>query len=134
MSRFCPACQGRRSVFVGEKLEYELVRCIDCGTLFTKEEPSEGEEQDYEDYGPCDSQVPDFIDKRCDELVHPFDAYRQLNRFLEIGFGAGTIIRAAARAGWRATGVEMSRAAVRSLSERHPDLELFSGTVESQGF
>jgi SAM-dependent methyltransferase len=110
------------------------VRCNACGTLFTSREPIQGQEQDYADYGYSTNSIPTFIDRRCDELVIPFNKYRKLNRFLEIGFGAGTIIRAAARAGWNVAGVEMSTAAVEVLRAKHPEFDLRCGSVESQVF
>jgi len=46
-----------------------------------------------------------------DEIVADFGQYRQGNRLLEIGFGAGTFLHAAQRAGWNAEGVEISKTA-----------------------
>lgn len=129
--RSCPACSTTgQFADEGEKWNYSFVICSGCGTLYTKQYPEQ--QQDYDDYGYSQNTIPEFIDRRCDELVKPFEAYRSTNRFLEVGFGAGTIISAAARAGWTVTGVEVSKAAVRALGNQHPEFDLRCGMLEEQ--
>jgi SAM-dependent methyltransferase len=134
MKRCCPACKSKNATPVGEKLNFQFVICSACKSLFTSEPPVDGEEQQYEDYGYSSSNIPSFIDARCDELVKPFEKYRKFNKFLEVGFGAGTVIRAAARARWNVSGVEMSSTAVKVLGDRHPEFDLRCGALESQSF
>lgn len=57
-------------------------------------------------------QTNPFIEQRLDEIVATFGKYRKTGRLLDIGFGAGDLLRAARRAGWLAEGVELSASAV----------------------
>lgn len=133
--RNCPACANTSYSPAGEKSHFKLGYCRKCGTLFSLRLPNVGEEQDYDDYGYENQEVvPDFINKRCDELVRPFAKYRSTNRFRDVGFGAGTIIRAAARAGWNVSGCEISNSAVKALESQHPEFDLHCGTLESRAF
>ena len=133
--RTCPGCETRSAKDVGVKWDYQFVTCNDCGTLFTKYEPPAGLEQDYSEYSYGDTEsIPEFIHARCDELIRPFEPYRKINSFLDIGFGAGTMLKAASRAGWNVSGVEVSVKAVDVLGRDFPDFDLFAGPVESSGY
>jgi SAM-dependent methyltransferase len=82
--------------------------------------------------------VPAFIHRRLGEIVSSFDEYRLLNRWLDVGFGAGALMRAAAGRGWSVAGTEMSPSAteaVRALGfEVHlaqvQDLDLPGGSFD----
>lgn len=120
--RPCPACEDTASLPVGHKHGFELLRCQGCRTLYTAHLPSLDKAQDYDDYyGDYNLSVPAFIAVRIKEILAGFDAYRSSNRLLDVGFGAGTLLQAAAGQGWDAQGVEVSRPAyehVRDLGFR----------------
>jgi SAM-dependent methyltransferase len=89
-----------------------MITCDECGTLYAQRLPDAAEAMDYDSYySPTNLSVSDFIQKRVEEIVAGFSGYRQTNRLLELGFGSGVMLRAAARAGWVAEGVEISRTA-----------------------
>lgn len=118
-ARACPACRSRVSRYVGSKNGFEIIACRDCSTLFTTSLPTELETQDYDGYYDSSNlTVPEFIKRRGREIVSDFEAYRKENRFLEIGFGAGTIMEAAESAGWVVYGQEVSRPAVEHANAR----------------
>ncbi len=111
--RRCPACDSARTTYVGQKNDFRMLSCQKCGTLYTSGLPAPESAEDYDGYYNSENlSVPDFINKRLDEIVAGFSAYRQNGRLLDIGFGAGTVLQAAARAGWTATGIEVSQTAV----------------------
>ncbi|MDQ3665007.1 MAG: class I SAM-dependent methyltransferase [Acidobacteriota bacterium] len=90
-----------------------MVVCRNCGTLYTGTLPSLASAQDYDAYyTSANLSDPEFIHQRLDEIVARFSLHRQSNRMLDIGFGAGSLLKAAARAGWEAEGLEVSRTAV----------------------
>jgi SAM-dependent methyltransferase len=134
--RNCPACEETENKNLGKKLGFDFVVCKKCGTLYTLQEPNEGEEQNYEDYGGYgkENAVPEFVHQRCDELIKPFANYRQLNTFLDVGFGAGTIIQASARANWKVSGVEVSKNAVEFLANKYPNFDLYNGYLEERKY
>ncbi len=110
--RECPACLSRNSYRSGQKSDYEILKCAECGSLFTAKFPAVAEAQDYDDYySEANLSVPEFTHRRLDEIVAGFDRYRRTTRFLEIGFGAGSFLEAAKRAEWEVDGVEVSQSA-----------------------
>ena len=110
--RSCPACHSESSVHRGLKNAFILLSCQKCGTVYTEELPGSSNSEDYDDYYTHDNlSTPEFIDRRLDEIVADFARYRQANRLLEIGFGAGSFLHAAERAGWKVEGVEVSKTA-----------------------
>lgn len=93
--RSCPACHSENSIHRGRKNAFQLLSCQKCGTVYTQELPGSSNSQDYDDYYTDDNlSTPEFIDRR-----------------LEIGFGAGSFLHAAERAGWNVEGVEVSKTA-----------------------
>lgn len=111
--RNCPACQSADFRGHGRKNEFEMVVCRNCGTLYTATLPSLASAQDYDAYyTSANLSDPEFIHKRLDEIVARFSPYRKSNRLLDIGFGAGSLLKAAARADWEAQGLEVSKTAV----------------------
>src|SRR5438876_11149716 len=102
-SRRCPACRSIAGRKRGPKHNVEMFTCKSCGTLYAACLPDSTNGLDYDAYYTADNlAVSDFINKRVEEIVAGFASYRQTNRLLEIGFGAGALLRAANRAGWSA--------------------------------
>lgn len=123
-ARACPACGATRARAAGEKSAYALVRCAGCGTLHTADIPtSESLHELYAGYyGEANLHPPAFVEKRLDEIASGFAPYRKTNRLLDVGFGAGTLMEAARRAGWTTSGTEVSEAAVASARSRGFDV------------
>jgi 2-polyprenyl-3-methyl-5-hydroxy-6-metoxy-1,4-benzoquinol methylase len=118
-NRNCPACGSPRFVEKGSKNGFSLLGCRDCATLYTSQLPGgEEEAQDYDEYYSAQNlSVPEFVHRRLDEIVAGFDSYRQNNRLLDVGCGAGTMLQAANRSGWSVEGLEVSPPAVAYLKE-----------------
>lgn len=128
----CPACGNANHRFCGRKNEFEVFLCRNCQTLFTLGE-SAAEKFDYNDYyDEKNLSVPLFIDERLKQIIDCFAAYRQNNRLLDVGCGAGSLVMAAARAGWQAEGIEVSRPAVDFL--RQKDFQIFHGELAAARF
>lgn len=112
-ARACPACQSANGLSRGHKNGFQMLSCKACGTLYTSHVPDNLLEHYYDDYYDEEHlALPDFIIKRLDQILAEFEPYRQANRLLDLGSGAGSILEAARRAGWTAEGVEVSRTAV----------------------
>lgn len=109
----CAACGSARSAERGQKNGFHIMACQSCGTLYTTPATTTSSAHDYDNYYDKENlSVPDFINKRLDEIVAAFSSYRKTGRLLDVGFGAGSLIEAAARGGWTASGVEVSQPAV----------------------
>ena len=126
--RCCPACHSRKALAKGAKAAFEILSCKECASLYTSTFPAQSDEQDYDSYyTEANLQVPEFTHKRLDEIVAGFESYRGEGRLLEVGFGAGNFLKAAARAGWKAQGVEISHTACEH--SRAEGFEVFCGEL-----
>src|ERR1044072_3042011 len=120
-SERCPACDNEGRSLHGEKNGFRIYRCHGCGTLYP--ERSRLNYNGY--YDESKFSVPDFVDDPLDEVCKGLQAYRKMNRILDIGCGAGALLRAARRAGWHAGGLGVSGPAAQRL--RSQGLESFVG-------
>jgi SAM-dependent methyltransferase len=133
-NRPCPGCRSSSSRSAGLVNEFEVAACDNCGTLFTARLPVEDEEKDYGSfYGEGrDVAVPDFVLGRLEETATSLSRYRSdLNRWLDIGCGTGTLLRAAVNVGWDALGTEVAPAAVEAV--RAEGLDAVLGTTAELG-
>lgn len=133
--RPCPACSSEKRSERGEKNGYRILDCRSCGTLYTAwvPAPQSGEACDYEGYyDESNLTALDFIHKRLDEIIASFAPFRQENRLLDVGFGSGVVMQAAARAGWTAMGQEISQKAAEHA--RAGGFEVFCGELLDAGY
>ena len=127
--RPCPGCGSGAGAPRGRKGGFELLGCRACRTLYVAALPDAEAAENYEGYyDEGNLAVPEFIDRRLDEIVAGFEPYRRRGRLLDVGCGAGTFLRAAARAGWEAVGVEVSATAAEH--NRAAGFEVFNGLLE----
>jgi len=131
--RSCPACRSTEGRRRGPKHNLEMITCKNCGTLYTECLPDSANAMDYDSYyTDVNLSVSDFINKRVEEIMAGFSGYRQTNRLLEMGFGAGALLRAAVRAGWKTEGVEISKTAADHVREE--GLTVFCGGLLEAGY
>jgi spore maturation protein CgeB len=131
--RACPACSSTSSRFQGKKNGFGIFQCLACRSLFTDRVPEVSEAEDYDSYyGDHNLSVPEFIGARLREIIAGFEPYRSSNRLLDIGFGAGSLIREAQKMGWQVSGTEVSSPAFENLKKEGRDV--FLGTLSDQRF
>ena len=127
----CAICDGTETRPLYRKLGLVLVRCAACGLVYTNPRLSKEEtlkryspEYFWNDYLPAQGAPNGRYDLA--HLDHRHAAMLQLiaaqvpppGRLVEIGAGAGFFLKAATRAGWTATGCEVSAEAVAFARER----------------
>lgn len=96
--------------------------------MFTARLPTAAESTDYGGYYHANNlEVPSFVHRRLDEIVRGFEADRRLNRWLDLGCGAGTLLQAARGRGWDAIGTEVAGPAAETL--RAKGLDVRSGEL-----
>ncbi|MGH2951356.1 MAG: class I SAM-dependent methyltransferase [Solirubrobacterales bacterium] len=118
-ARPCPGCRGAESRDVGEAGAFRLRVCRRCKTLFTARLPMVEEATDYGGYYHAGNlEVPDFVQRQLERLVSSLDGDRRLNRWLDVGCGAGTLMDAARAKGWLATGTEVGEGAADAVRAR----------------
>lgn len=112
---------------------FRLVRCAGCGTLFTETLPTSEQAMDYGGYyHEGNLRTPRCVHDRLDALVDHFARYRTLNRWLDVGCGAGTLMRAARGRGWVPVGTEVAPTAADVVSRE--GFEVHLGMLEDAPF
>ena len=129
----CVACGSKESQSLGVKNELELLQCRKCATVYTPYSPWWSSEFFYGTYYPEQSlSPPAFVQTRLEEITAGFSRYRQENRLLDIGCGAGNLLLAARKNGWNAQGLEVAKQA--SEHVRKLGFEVFHGELQHAQF
>jgi SAM-dependent methyltransferase len=104
---------------------FRFVRCAGCGTLFTETLPTPEHAMDYGSYyHEGNLRIPRCVQDRLGVLVERFARYRSLNRWLDVGCGAGTLMRAAGSRGWVPVGTEVAPTAADAVSREGFEVHL----------
>jgi SAM-dependent methyltransferase len=116
-SRACPACRESKSEALGRAGDFDIRSCTRCKTLFTSCLPGAAASTDYASFyaDGRDIDVPDFVLDQLRALVRSLAPYRTTARWLDIGCGSGTLLRAAGAEGWDAVGTEIAPAIVDAM-------------------
>lgn len=129
----CVACGSSQMQSLGIKNELDVVSCRQCATIYTPYSPWYSSEYYYASYYPEESLAPPaFVQTRLEEITAGFAQYRQTNRLLDIGCGAGTLLQAARKNGWAAQGLDVSPSAVTHV--RKLGFEVFQGELQKAEF
>lgn len=130
--RVCVACGSNQMRSLGVKNELEIVSCRKCSTIYTPYSPWYSSEYYYESYYPEASlSPPAFVQARLEQITAEFTPYRQTNRLLDIGCGAGNLLQAASKLGWNAHGLDVSANAVAHVQKL--GFEVFQGEIQNAG-
>lgn len=129
----CPVCSITAGKLLGEKNGFDILRCKTCGSLFSNKKDEAITASDYSEYyNENNLTVPAFTLDVIGEVIAKFDSYRQNNRLLDVGCGAGSLLEKAAELNWEVEGVEVSSSAVESL--RRKNLKVFHGTLTEAAY
>lgn len=124
-ARRCPACKGAASKTTGEAVGFRMQACGRCSTIFTAQLPASTPAADYADYYHAGNlEVPAFVNRRLEQLVRSFERQRLLNRWLDVGCGAGTLLEAACGSGWDVIGTEVAEGMAEPLRARGFEVEI----------
>ena len=119
----CSASLEANSRLIWQKDGFDIVRCASCGLIFRADSPDEGALREIYDehYFRDDPQAPDrhgYADYLADAPLHRANARRRLaflsslgshsGRLIDVGSAAGFFVDEARRAGWEASGVDVS--------------------------
>jgi SAM-dependent methyltransferase len=105
----CRACSTLLAAW-GTNSGFPLLRCGRCGTIHADcVKPSEDL---YADIYSQDEPVPPVVAASLDTVVRSMAPYRTHGRWLDIGFGQGALLDAAARGGFQPHGTELSGVAL----------------------
>ncbi|MEN3336001.1 MAG: hypothetical protein V7641_5366 [Blastocatellia bacterium] len=128
----CPICRARDSRGVAEAREgVHLRRCLDCGLHFHTGFASPAEAHAYYGnyYHEENLAFSPLTEARFQSLMASFAPYRENNRLLDIGCGAGHFLKVATAQGWRAHGTEIAASAFEHLSRY--GIKAFQGELQA---
>jgi SAM-dependent methyltransferase len=116
--RACVACGSSDAQPLGLKNGFAMVSCRKCATVYTPYSPWYSSETYYEAYYKAESlSPPAFVQTRMEEITAEFSPYRQTNRLLDVGCGAGNLLLAALKNGWNAQGVDVAANSIKHVRE-----------------
>lgn len=121
----CPLCQKefRRRATVGHthcNAQLNALRCP-CGSWIAQAEDEQLLKMDFSTYSYDREEawiMPYATRLSYERLVKSLSQFRQTNRWLDVGCGAGHLIEVAKSANWEVVGTELSIVAVRRLQEK----------------
>ncbi len=116
----CRACGSLALRPCGEKEGVSLWRC-GCGSLNADVSPADLPKY-VGAYARASFETSSGVRQSLADMVASAGRYRQLGRWLDIGFGEGALLVEAARLGWTCAGTEMSAASLRFGSSRGWDV------------
>ncbi len=129
----CPVCQNERGREIGVKNDFQILACTECKSLHAGKMSAEQKLFSYDDYYHEENvTVPDFVHLRLSEIVGEFAPFRQNNRLLDVGCGAGVLLLAAKKADWNVEGVEVSKPSVEHLQKK--GFKIFHGTLQEANY
>jgi SAM-dependent methyltransferase len=132
IARACAACGSTDARPLGIKNELDIVSCRKCASVYTPYSPWYSSEYYYVSYYTEDLSTPAFLQKRLEEITAEFSPYRQTNRLLDVGCGAGNLLQAARKNGWNAQGLDVAPNSVKHV--RSLGFEVFQGELQQANF
>ncbi len=110
----CRICRSERTSFWRSKGAFYFFRCRVCSSLTVPVSPEQEVPPNlYDDiYGGPGFHVPEVSKIQLARLVSSFEFARQSERLLDVGFGGGGLLEAAAERGWKCFGLEDSEVAL----------------------
>lgn len=134
VTRACVACGSSKAQKLGVKNELEIVSCRRCSTIYTPYSPWYSSAYFYLGYylKPEEVDAPAFVKTRLEEITAEFAPYRQTNKLLDIGCGAGSLLEAARKHGWDGQGLDVSSHAAQHVREL--GFEVFEGELHEAAF
>jgi SAM-dependent methyltransferase len=130
--RACAACGSTDGRPLGIKNELEIFSCRKCATLYTPYSPWYSSEYYYDSYYEEDLSTPAFLQQRLEEITAEFAPYRQTNHLLDVGCGAGNLLQAARKNGWKAQGLDVAPNSIKHV--RSLGFEVFQGELARAKF
>jgi SAM-dependent methyltransferase len=110
---YCILCGGNHLKELQHFAHAFLVKCRDCGFVFSKKKPSDEELLTYYNNYPQSESISPITVKRYEDLLDSFEKYRKTNNLLDIGFGDGHLLDVAKKKGWNIYGTEYSETLAR---------------------
>jgi 2-polyprenyl-3-methyl-5-hydroxy-6-metoxy-1,4-benzoquinol methylase len=116
--RGCPACRATRHAPWGVRGGYTWLACRACGSLFVEPVQLEDIPRIYDAHYLGLGQPGGATALALERVVRAADPFRSTGRWLDIGFGDGSLLSVAAAHGWSPHGTEQATSALQHAAER----------------
>lgn len=107
-NKICILCSGNRLTELPRYKRANLVKCNECGFVFSKYIPTLNELTSYYTNYPRGGDLSPITIKRYNELLDIFESFRQSNKLLDYGCSNGQFLEIAAKRGWEIFGLEFA--------------------------
>ena len=108
----CLLCGTEKFSAVKKYSKHHLVKCSNCGFVFSRKKPSLDELLAVYDFYPIFQTVSPITLKRYDELLNYLERFRKTNNLIDVGSGDGYFPERAKLRGWNVFGTEFTDAKV----------------------
>ena len=125
----CNLCTGRDEELRFEINGYNIVRCRECGLVYTNPRPHGGEQAIYGEEHPCYSMKPKRSIRKFRGYVRRVERFVKGGDLLDVGCATGEFLLAARASGWRVTGLDVSEYATNYAREKH-GLPVITGCMQ----
>ncbi len=108
----CLICKSKN---ISPRIKFQkahLVKCQDCGFIFSQKKPTHEELKIYYNSYPVDSSISPITLTRYDELLRKLEQFRKTNNILDVGCGDGHFLEVAKKNNWNVFGTEFRKEAV----------------------
>lgn len=128
----CILCNSKNIKPLTKFSQAHLVKCSDCGMVFSAKNPSPLElDEHYKNYGRNDYLSPITI-KRYNEILDSFEPARKTNRLLDVGCGIGYFLEVAKKRGWEVHGTEFTDQAIEICQSK--GINMKKGVLNPQNY
>ena len=128
----CGLCKGTKSTKVLTVGSHKLVRCAECGLIYTSTFVERNSFYTNEEYFIGKNQYvahEDSLHRIFDSMLDKIIQFKHEGKFLDIGTGIGTMLSAASKRGFVVYGVELSDWAAKFAREKK-GLNVFTGSLK----
>lgn len=109
----CRACKHPVSRTIGAKNGFDLHQCQKCGVLWAHAPDAPVIDEIYNSYyDRATFEIPPATANSLTALVDSLEPYRTTNRWLDIGYGEGALLKMAENNRWQCYGTEVSPGAI----------------------
>ncbi len=139
----CNLCGADEATSLFRKDSFSYVRCKRCGLIYVNPRTQDlrgwhkNRYREGRDGTGTENDVSRQYESsrmiRMERELNRYDNYRSLNRLLDVGCSAGAFLKVACRAGWQATGVDISETCARIGRERE-GLDIRLGAIAESAF
>lgn len=107
--RNCILCGSTRLKTMPAYSRAYLVKCGDCGLVFGNKNPTAEELTAHYTNYPRYQTLSPITEKRYNELLDKFEAYRKNNNLVDLGCSNGLFLECAKKRGWNVYGTEYAQ-------------------------